>query len=132
MDKLRAMTSFVRIAGVYLVFSYLIVPAVCGALLSARTATRLAIGWVVALTAGMTGLLSWYFAWGGGIGASWSWRIGSSHNHGGYQNPVAAWALSTAGPTGTAPRWPPPIRRLSVRGVARRSLCRAIRRPHLQ
>lgn len=49
-------TSFVRIAGVYLVFSYLIVPAVCGALLSSRTARRLAIGWVVALTAGVTGL----------------------------------------------------------------------------
>ena len=41
------MTSFVQIAGVYLVFSYLIVPAVCGAFLSARTAVRLAIGWVV-------------------------------------------------------------------------------------
>ena len=50
-------TSFVRIAGVYLVFSYLIVPAVCGALLSARTAVRLAIGWAVALTAGVAGLL---------------------------------------------------------------------------
>lgn len=50
-------TSFVRIAGVYLVFSYLIVPAVCGALLSARTATRLAIGWAVALSAGVAGLL---------------------------------------------------------------------------
>jgi zinc/manganese transport system permease protein len=50
-------TSFVRIAGVYLVFSYLIVPAVCGALLSARTAARLAIGWIVALTAGISGLL---------------------------------------------------------------------------
>jgi zinc/manganese transport system permease protein len=50
-------TSFVRIAGVYLVFSYLIVPAVCGALLSSRTAVRLAIGWVVALTAGVSGLL---------------------------------------------------------------------------
>ena len=50
-------TSFVRIAGVYLVFSYLIVPAVCGALLSSRTAVRLAIGWVIALTAGLTGLL---------------------------------------------------------------------------
>jgi len=50
-------TSFVRIAGVYLVFSYLIVPAVCGALLSSRTAVRLTIGWVVALTAGVTGLL---------------------------------------------------------------------------
>jgi zinc/manganese transport system permease protein len=50
-------TSFVRIAGVYLVFSYLIVPAVCGALLSSRTAIRLTIGWVVALTAGITGLV---------------------------------------------------------------------------
>ena len=50
-------TSFVRIAGVYLVFSYLIVPAVCGALLSSRTASRLAIGWGVALGAGLTGLV---------------------------------------------------------------------------
>ncbi len=50
-------TSFVRIAGVYLVFTYLIVPAVCGALLSSRIASRLAIGWAVALTAGVSGLL---------------------------------------------------------------------------
>jgi len=50
-------TSFVRIAGVYLVFSYLIVPAVCGALLSPRTAVRLGIGWAVALIGGITGLL---------------------------------------------------------------------------
>jgi zinc/manganese transport system permease protein len=50
-------TSFVRIAGVYLVFSYLIVPAVCGALLASRIAHRLAIGWIVALSAGVTGLL---------------------------------------------------------------------------
>jgi hypothetical protein len=49
-------------------------------------------------------LLSWYFAWGGGIGASWSWRIGSSHNHGGYQNPLAAWALSSAGPAAIRPQ----------------------------
>jgi len=42
-------------------------------------------------------LLSWYYAWGGSQGgsSSWAWRIGSSHNHGGYQNPFAAWALST-------------------------------------
>ncbi|BCB78403.1 glycoside hydrolase family 48 protein [Phytohabitans flavus] len=41
-------------------------------------------------------LLSWYSAWGGPQGSSsWAWRIGSSHNHGGYQNPFAAWALST-------------------------------------
>jgi len=50
-------TSFVQITGVYLVFSYLIVPAVCGALLSARIRTRLAIGWVVALFAGISGLV---------------------------------------------------------------------------
>jgi zinc/manganese transport system permease protein len=50
-------TSFVQIAGVYLVFSYLIVPAVCGALLSAHTPARLAIGWAVALLAGVSGLL---------------------------------------------------------------------------
>ena len=49
--------SFVQIAGVYLVFSYLIVPAVCGALLSANIRTRLIIGWTVAFIAGVTGLL---------------------------------------------------------------------------
>ena len=52
-----AVTSFVQIAGVYLVFTYLIVPAVCGALLSARIGVRLAIGWTVAFVSGMTGLL---------------------------------------------------------------------------
>ncbi|MGV9773516.1 glycoside hydrolase family 48 protein [Streptosporangium sp. NPDC003464] len=42
-------------------------------------------------------LLSWYYAWGGALDASagWAWRIGSSHNHSGYQNPMAAWALSS-------------------------------------
>ena len=41
-------------------------------------------------------LLSWYFAWGGAIpgGSVWAWRIGSSHNHSGYQNPMTAYALS--------------------------------------
>nr|AAC38571.3 exoglucanase S [Clostridium cellulovorans] len=39
-------------------------------------------------------LLNWYYAWGGGISSNWSWRIGSSHNHFGYQNPMAAWILS--------------------------------------
>jgi zinc/manganese transport system permease protein len=48
--------SFVQIAGVYLVFSYLIVPAVCGALLATRVRSRLIIGWVVAFVAGVTGL----------------------------------------------------------------------------
>jgi hypothetical protein len=41
-------------------------------------------------------LLSWYYAWGGAYdtSAGWAWRIGSSHNHQGYQNPLAAYALS--------------------------------------
>ena len=40
-------------------------------------------------------LLSWYFAWGGPLTSqNWAWRIGCSHNHFGYQNPVAAYALS--------------------------------------
>ncbi|MFF3418667.1 glycoside hydrolase family 48 protein [Streptomyces sp. NPDC002698] len=42
-------------------------------------------------------LLSWYYAWGGAndTSAGWAWRIGSSHTHGGYQNPLAAYALSS-------------------------------------
>jgi hypothetical protein len=45
-------------------------------------------------------LLSWYYAWGGATdtSAGWAWRIGSSHAHGGYQNPMAAWALSNYAP----------------------------------
>lgn len=41
-------------------------------------------------------LLSWYYAWGGSISKSggWSWRIGSSSAHGGYQNPLAAYTLA--------------------------------------
>jgi len=39
-------------------------------------------------------LLSWYFTWGGGLQGDWSYRIGSSHIHSGYQNPLAAWVLS--------------------------------------
>jgi len=42
-------------------------------------------------------LLSWYMAWGGATDANagWAWRISSSHAHFGYQNPLAAYALST-------------------------------------
>jgi hypothetical protein len=42
-------------------------------------------------------LLAWYYAWGGAApssGQTWAWRIGASGNHFGYQNPVAAYALS--------------------------------------
>lgn len=45
-------------------------------------------------------LLAWYSAWGGGLGengsGNWAWRIGASHAHQAYQNPVAAYALSTS------------------------------------
>src|SRR5258708_36887040 len=47
-------TSFVRIAGVLLVFSYLIVPAVCGINLAQRIGIRLLIGWLIALICGGT------------------------------------------------------------------------------
>ena len=40
-------------------------------------------------------LLSWYYAWGGSTTQSWSWRIGCSHSHFGYQSPWAAYILST-------------------------------------
>ncbi|MGW7727898.1 glycoside hydrolase family 48 protein [Streptomyces canus] len=43
-------------------------------------------------------LLSWYYAWGGSTDTSggWAWRIGSSYAHSGYQNPLAAYALSSS------------------------------------
>ncbi len=53
-------TIFVRIAGVLLVFSYLIVPAVCGINLARGTRARLLLGWVIA-TAGGIGGLFWSF-----------------------------------------------------------------------
>jgi hypothetical protein len=55
-------------------------------------------------------LLSWYYAWGGPIPpeGGWSFRIGSSHNHFGYQNLMAALALTTV----------PALRPRSSNGVA--------------
>ena len=49
-------TSFVSIAGVLLVFSYLIVPAVCGINLATRIGHRLLIGWMIAWLGGIAGL----------------------------------------------------------------------------
>nr|ADU33283.1 glycoside hydrolase family protein 48 [Chrysomela tremula] len=39
-------------------------------------------------------LISWYFAWGAALWGGWSWRIGDGAAHFGYQNPLAAYALS--------------------------------------
>jgi zinc/manganese transport system permease protein len=49
-------TSFVRIAGVLLVFSYLIVPAVCGINLADSLGKQFFIGCLVALAGGIGGL----------------------------------------------------------------------------
>jgi zinc/manganese transport system permease protein len=53
--------SFVRVAGVLLTFAYLIVPAVCGVMLATRWMARLAIGWGVAVTASLLGLVASYW-----------------------------------------------------------------------
>lgn len=57
-------TSSVRVAGVLLVFSYLIVPAAIAGLFAATVRSRLLIAW--ALGAALTA---------GGLGASWAWDL---------------------------------------------------------
>ena len=49
-------TSAVHIAGVLLVFGYLVIPAVAGVLSSARTGVALAVGWTFAFVASVLGL----------------------------------------------------------------------------
>lgn len=53
-------TSFVQIGGVLLVFSYLIVPAVCANFLATRLRILLLIGWLVATLASIGGLFISY------------------------------------------------------------------------
>ena len=55
-------TSFVRIVGVLLVFTYLIVPAVCGVLLAKTFARRLLIGCALAIAGGISGLWISFYA----------------------------------------------------------------------
>jgi len=57
-------TSSVRMAGVLLVFSYLVVPATAGALLTRSVAGRLAIGWTLGIAVS-----------GVGLGASYAWDL---------------------------------------------------------
>ena len=52
--------SFVRLGGVLLTFSYLIVPAVCGTILATDWMKRLGIGWGVAAAASLLGLWASY------------------------------------------------------------------------
>jgi zinc/manganese transport system permease protein len=55
-------TSSVRVAGVLLVFAYLIVPAVAGAVLARTPARRLAIGWAVGALGSVAGIAA-SFGW---------------------------------------------------------------------
>lgn len=56
-------TSFVQIGGVLLVFSYLIIPAACAALLATRLRMMMLFGWIVATVGGVGGLfVSWQFS----------------------------------------------------------------------
>jgi len=55
-------TSSVEIAGVLLVFSYLIVPAICGVLLGRTIGQRLLVGWIAGTLTSMAGVIASY-AW---------------------------------------------------------------------
>jgi len=54
-------TNSVRIAGVLLVFSYLVVPSVCAMLLVNGLKSRLAIGWAVGICASVLGMAFSYY-----------------------------------------------------------------------
>ena len=53
-------TSFVQIGGVLLVFSYLIVPAVCANYLGRKLGAMMVIGWVVSTVSSVAGLYAAY------------------------------------------------------------------------
>ena len=52
------MTSSVRVAGVLLVFSYLIVPALAGLVLGGTMAARLLVGWTFGAVVSLVGMLA--------------------------------------------------------------------------
>jgi zinc/manganese transport system permease protein len=54
-------TSSVKIAGVLLVFSFLVVPSVCAVLFSEATRTRLLLGWLFGICASILGMLASYY-----------------------------------------------------------------------
>lgn len=54
-------TSSVKIAGVLLVFSYLIVPSVCAMLFSDNLRTRLILGWLTGFLASILGIVTSYY-----------------------------------------------------------------------
>lgn len=54
-------TSSTELAGVLLVFSFLVVPAVCGVLLANSDAGRLAVGWISSVLTCLAGILASYY-----------------------------------------------------------------------
>ncbi|MBI5359437.1 MAG: metal ABC transporter permease [Planctomycetes bacterium] len=54
-------TSSVQIAGILMVFSYLIIPAVCAMLFSDRVVPRLLIGWIIGVFTSAAGLIASYY-----------------------------------------------------------------------
>ena len=50
-------TSFVHIGGVLLVFTYLVVPAVCATYLVSRTGAKFAVGWIIATLSSIISLV---------------------------------------------------------------------------
>ena len=54
-------TSSVKIAGVLLVFSFLIVPSVCAMLFSEIPIVRLVLGWTVGIVASLMGMGTSYY-----------------------------------------------------------------------
>jgi ferric-dicitrate binding protein FerR (iron transport regulator) len=60
-------------------------------------------------------LIAWSQSWGGSLepNQSWAWRTGASHIHFGYQNPLAAYALSKDPllPAGAAADWNESLKR---------------------
>lgn len=54
-------TSSVEMAGVLLVFSFLIVPAICGVLLAETIGRRLAVGWITGALTSIAGIAASYY-----------------------------------------------------------------------
>lgn len=87
-------TSSVALAGVLLVFSFLIVPAAIGTLYATRPVRRLLVGWLAGAAAGAAGLAAAY-GWDLSTGAAMVCAFGAALAIAGLLRPLAA----ASGPT---------------------------------